>query len=540
MGESFIKKNGLLYSSDLHTIYGVDTSSTLFTGRVPYGVHYIQDEAFADTNYISISLPDSVKQLGSGLFGNCTSLQKVKLPSELTELSPYLFAGCSSLKSVTFPTQIKTFAEGMFFNCSSLEEVPFRIGIETLPDYVFAECKSLTSIVFPESVNYIGAKAFSNCKNLTSIVLPSNIQTIKPDAFEGCENLHNIRISGDNKIFYLSEDGSLYERTAEGDKLVIKVYPVSHQIVNFYEENLNDDDIISDEEDLEDDDFFSAEIGQGDEELLFGNISENIVTSELKEIEVSKNEPEPIQNEIMETTREENMTNSNEMDSIFEDIMNDERKRTESVTDIGISDKESMVLTEMMDVMKDAPASANDNAKVSNEELERLTEATEKEATENTEKIDYTKLDSKQTILVNSVKFSKVYYFESDEEIENPDLYVIAETTTNHSDGREDFSSKLTACCKKIAEIQGFKRVIMLAGLPFDNEEFMHFYYPFINKKNVILACDANSPATLSDYCKKVCEQSRINLEKEVLTEQRKRVNIKNDTLIKLVIKDIK
>ena len=98
--------------------------------------------------------------------------------------------------------------------------------------------------------------------------------------------LHNIRISGDNKIFYLSEDGSLYERTAEGDKLVIKVYPVSHQIVNFYEENLNDDDIISDEEDLEDDDFFSAEIGQGDEELLFGNISENIVTSELKEIEV--------------------------------------------------------------------------------------------------------------------------------------------------------------------------------------------------------------------------------------------------------------
>ena len=29
-------------------------------------------------------------------------------------------------------------------------------------------------------------------------------------------------------------------------------------------------------------------------------------------------------------------------------------------------------------------------------------------------------------------------------------------------------------------------------------------------------------------------------MEKEVLTEQRKRVNIKNDTLIKLVIKDIK
>ena len=360
MGESFIKKNGLLYSSDLHTIYGVDTSSSLFTGRVPYGVHYIQDEAFADTNYISISLPDSVKQLGSGLFGNCTSLQKVKLPSELKELSPYLFAGCSSLKNVTFPTELQTFAEGMFFSCSSLEEVPFRIGIETLPDYVFAECNSITSIVFPESVKEIGSKAFSNCKGLTSIVLPSNIQTIKSDAFEGCQNLHNIRISSENKIFFINEDGSLYERTAEGDKLVIKVYPVTHQAVSFYEENLSDDDIVSDEEDLEDDDFFSAEIGQGDEELIFGNSSENVLSTKATEIIVQKTDTQIENNQDDDSTREEDMSNTNEMDSIFEDIMNDERKRTESTADnIGISERESIVLTEMMDVMKDAPASAN-------------------------------------------------------------------------------------------------------------------------------------------------------------------------------------
>ena len=59
-------------------------------------------------------------------------------------------------------------------------------------------------------------------------------------------------------------------------------------------------------------------------------------------------------------------------------------------------------------------------------------------------------------------------------------------------------------------------------------------------KKNVLLACDANSPTTLSEYGRKVCEQSRISLDKEELNNQRKRINIKNDTLIKLVIRDIK
>ena len=59
-----------------------------------------------------------------------------------------------------------------------------------------------------------------------------------------------------------------------------------------------------------------------------------------------------------------------------------------------------------------------------------------------------------------------------------------------------------------------------------------------MNKKNVILACEAESPATLSDYCKKICEESRISLDKDELNDQRKRVTVKTDTLIKLVIRD--
>ena len=68
--------------------------------------------------------------------------------------------------------------------------------------------------------------------------------------------------------------------------------------------------------------------------------------------------------------------------------------------------------------------------------------------------------------------------------------------------------------------------------------ELFSYTVCLIVKKNVILACEASSPSTLSDYCKKVCEEARISLNSAELNDQRKRISIKTNTLIKLVIKD--
>ena len=78
----------------------------------------------------------------------------------------------------------------------------------------------------------------------------------------------------------------------------------------------------------------------------------------------------------------------------------------------------------------------------------------------------------------------------------------------------------------------------MLYGLPIDNDEFTQFFKHFISKKNVVLACEAESPSKLSDYGKKICEFSRISLKKEDLSEQRNTAAVKTDNLIKLVIRD--
>ena len=57
----YTSKNGLLFTNDMNTLVGIDTSSGEFNGLVPYGPKEIVDEAFAGTTVTSITLPDSIK-----------------------------------------------------------------------------------------------------------------------------------------------------------------------------------------------------------------------------------------------------------------------------------------------------------------------------------------------------------------------------------------------------------------------------------------------------------------------------------------------
>ncbi|MCR5187469.1 MAG: leucine-rich repeat domain-containing protein [Treponema sp.] len=530
MSDAFIKKHGLLYSTDLHTVIGVDDTSTEFKGRIPYGARAVDAEVFSDCPYQSISIPDSVKELGPALFENSLRLETVKLPANVTELPPYLFSGCSALYKVTMPSTLTALPEGLFKGCASLTDIPFRAGIKVLPEEFMSGCTSIKSLVVPNTVEIIGPRAVANCSGLESLVLPESVREIAEDAFEGCNSIHTIRIEGESEYFFI-KDGSLYQNTDSGEKLVIKAYSINNEGVNFFKDNVDDEPIeASEDEEVEDDDtFFSAEIGASDEEMKDYNESENKTDNEVKD------EKENI-NDYKKETGEGKMDESN-IDSMLADIMGDEKKRTEVSEEVAVSDKESEVLAETMAVMEeDAPKS---NVAVTTDELENLFSKHEEEVqASNNAEADDGALDKKSRILVDTVEFSKVLEFEpAGEAPADPVLFVIAEKTVETADGK-DFSPKLISCCKTFARIHDFKRVIMLAGLPLDNEEFEQFYFHYMNKKNVILACEAESPATLSDYCKKICQESRISLDKDELNEQRKRVTIKTDTLIKLVIRD--
>ena len=137
---------------------------------------------------------------------------------------------------------------------------------------------------------------------------------------------------------------------------------------------------------------------------------------------------------------------------------------------------------------------------------------------------------------MDSVEFNRV--IECEPEGQPPadaDLFVIAEMLAG-----QDFTKKLEAVARRFAQIQDYKRIFMLYGLPVDNDEFMEFFKLYVSNRNVVFACEAANASTLSEYGKTVCEYSRIDLSHEALLEQKQNISTKNNTLIKLIIQDKK
>lgn len=509
MAEMFVKKNGLLFSSDEKTVIGVDDTSNEFNGKIPFGALYVDDEVFSECPYKEFSFPDSIKGLGKALLKDSKGLEKVKLPAFINRLPAQMFAGCSSLKKVVMPNELIGFSEGLFSGCKSLEEIPFRAGITILPKEVFADCTSLKSLVIPNTVESIEENAVAGCTGLESVVFPAGIVEIAENAFEGCTSIHNIRINGESDVFYVSEeDGCLYMK--DSNNLVVQAYKVNPTQVDYFEENVDDKPIEANEDELDDDNdepMFPTEIGDEDiEDIIEGD----------------------------------NMSDEENVDSMLADIMGEERERVSAASDVSVSEKESEALSEAISVMEDSSI-ANNGGTVTDDELAKLFSKNEEDeiAAQKTDDAEESELDSKSKILIDSVSLSKILNFNPVENSENDsDLFVIAEKTVTGEDGQESFSAHLESCCSKMAMIHDFKRVIMLYGLPLDNDEFMEFYRHFIGKKNLILACEADRASKLSDYCKTVCENSRISLDKADLAEQRKHAAVKTDNLVKLVVRD--
>ena len=478
--EQIVRKNGLLYTPDLHTVLGVDIETGEFTGRVPFGAHYIDEEVFTECPYEKIDLPDSVIGIGAALFKDSQNLKTVRLPEKVTELPPYLFSGCTSLVKVKMPNVVYDFPEGLFQNCSSLADIPFRAGIKELPPFVFEGCSSLVSLVIPPTVERIKEHAVSGCTKLTTLVLPVSLQELDPLAFENCPCIRNIRISEDNPLFYVNEtDGCLYERTATGDKLRLSVAGSQAAVAGLIKENVDDDEdpdieaFYTDEDILEDDDDFSAEVSGDD-------VAEQAVAQEAEEEEDEK-------------TFHTGAVSNEELANLFGGTEDGGPEPVEGA-----------------------------------EEEDEIAAVTVKIT------------DSKTQAILDSVEFNSV--IECEPEGEPPfdaDLFVIAEMIEGDGEDRA-FTPKLESVVRRFAQIKDFKRIFMLYGLPVDNDEFMEFYKLYVSNRNVVFACEASNAATLSEYGRKICEYSRIDLGAAALAEQKSNVRVKNSELIKLIIQDKK
>ena len=162
---------------------------------MPNSVTSIGSSAFYGCSSLtSINISDGVTEIDSDAFKGCSSLTSITIPDSVTSIGYDAFRCCSSLKNINIPNSVTSIGDSAFYGCSSLTSINITDGVTSIGNWTFEDCSSLTSITIPDSVTSIGFRAFEGCSSLTSITIPDSVTSIDNDAFRGCTSLTSITI----------------------------------------------------------------------------------------------------------------------------------------------------------------------------------------------------------------------------------------------------------------------------------------------------------------------------------------------------------
>ena len=70
-----------------------------------------------------MDIPNNVKNMGNGVFYNCTKLSEIKLSTSLGAIGISAFEGCKLLTAVDIPASVASIGDKAFYGCSGLNTI---------------------------------------------------------------------------------------------------------------------------------------------------------------------------------------------------------------------------------------------------------------------------------------------------------------------------------------------------------------------------------------------------------------------------------
>ncbi|MCM1368571.1 MAG: leucine-rich repeat domain-containing protein [Roseburia sp.] len=158
----------------------------------------------------SVTLPNTVKQMGRNAFDGCSALEQVWLDDSLSAINAETFRNCTALESITLPDSVESVRMNAFDGCIALKNVRLGEGLKFIGWDAFARCTALKTVRLPESLEEIDLNVFYD-SGLEEIYLPKNLKSLNSSAFIGCVELKKLEVDPENPYFY-SRDNCVYNR----------------------------------------------------------------------------------------------------------------------------------------------------------------------------------------------------------------------------------------------------------------------------------------------------------------------------------------
>lgn len=85
-----------------------------------YTIKRIASNGFASSGITTITLPNSITNIGDNAFSGCTDLKTIDLPTSITYIGYRSFYGCSGLTSITIPKNVTEIGDKAFKGCDNI------------------------------------------------------------------------------------------------------------------------------------------------------------------------------------------------------------------------------------------------------------------------------------------------------------------------------------------------------------------------------------------------------------------------------------
>lgn len=137
----------------------------------------------------SITLPNTVTEIGEDAFDKCINLITVKFSENLVTIGPGAFGGCAKLTNVVLPEGLTTIGESAFNSCTALKTITIPAGVTSIGDFAFNGISDLKVYCKPATPPTVGSTPFN--KWWAEIYVPAASLTAYQEAWGSvCDNIY--------------------------------------------------------------------------------------------------------------------------------------------------------------------------------------------------------------------------------------------------------------------------------------------------------------------------------------------------------------
>ncbi len=147
--------------------------------------------------------------------GALVNIKSITLPDTIKEIGSHAFAYCYNMKLKKLPVSLQTINWDAFLYCKAITVNKVPDSVTRLGQSAFARCEGITAVELPKELTIFDISTFDDCKNISEIEIPATVTTVRSSNgatyFDFNVNAGNENYKSAGGILYSKDGKTLYK-----------------------------------------------------------------------------------------------------------------------------------------------------------------------------------------------------------------------------------------------------------------------------------------------------------------------------------------